>query len=107
MAREARLFNAASGFPSKGFVRLTGNVPPSWIARAKKSRKALEPDVFKLLRKVKRLRSARPNARATIKGAERELRAALHQWETAYQKECFYYGIRALLELQRKGKTRL
>jgi hypothetical protein len=31
----------------------------------------------------------------------------LEDWELAYRKECFYYGIRALLELERKGRTRL
>src|SRR5688572_612718 len=107
MAREAKLFNATSGSASRGFTRLVGNLPPSWITRAKRSRKALEPDVLKSIRKVKRLRSTRPNARATIKAAEKELRSVLGEWETAYRKECFYYGIRALLELQRKGSTRL
>lgn len=107
MAREARLFNSTSGSPSRGFLRLSGNLPPSWIARAKRSRKGLEPVVLKLIRKVRRLRSKRPNARATIRAAETEMRAALREWETAYQKECFYYGIRALLELDRKGSTRL
>jgi hypothetical protein len=36
-----------------------------------------------------------------------ELRALLREWEVAYQKQCFYYGIRALLEIGRKGKTSL
>jgi hypothetical protein len=31
----------------------------------------------------------------------------LRDWELAYRKECFYYGIRALMELERNGKTKL
>ena len=107
MAREAKLFNATSGSPTRGFLRLSGNLPPSWIARAKTSRKDFEPDLLASIRKVRRLRQRRPNARATIKAAEKEMRTALREWETRYRKECFYYGIRALLELDRKGRTRL
>jgi hypothetical protein len=32
--------------------------------------------------------------------------ALLRDWELAYQKECFYHGVRALLELRRTGKTK-
>jgi hypothetical protein len=105
MPREPKLFNASKGSPSKGFLRLTGNVPPNWIDRATSGRKSLEPDVLKAVRKVRRLRLKRPNARVTIKAAEKELREALKAWEVAYQKECFYYGIRVLLELERDGHT--
>jgi hypothetical protein len=105
MAREAKLFNVSKGYPSKGFLRLTGNMPPSWIDRATASRQALQPNVLKMLRKLKRLRVKRPNAKMTIKAAERDLKVALKQWELAYQKECFYYGIRVLLELERNGET--
>jgi hypothetical protein len=107
MAREAKLFNATSGSPTRGFRRLTGNLPPSWIDRAAEARKAREPELLKALRQVQGLRRRRPNARATIRAAEKELNAILREWETAYRKECFYYGIRALLELDRKGATRL
>ena len=61
--------------------------------------------MLKALRKLKRLRLKRPNAVVTIKGAERDLKIALKEWEVAYQKECFYYGIRVLLELDREGET--
>jgi hypothetical protein len=36
-----------------------------------------------------------------------ELRSLLSRWETAYQKENFYRGIRILLELQRNGSSTL
>lgn len=107
MARQAKLFDVTSGSPTRGFRRLSGNVPPSWIDRATVARKAREPEVLKALRRLQSLRRRRPNARATIKLAEQELRAVLREWETAYRKECFYYGIRVLLELDRKGATRL
>ena len=105
MAREPKLFNASKGSSSAGFLRLTGNLPPNWIDRAHDSRKAIEPEVLKALRKLKRLRLQRPNAKATIKQAAKSLRSTLKQWELAYQKECFYYGIRVLLELERDGTT--
>jgi len=41
----------------------------------------------------------------TIKNAENGLREALKRWELAYQKENFYNGVRALMELQRNGKS--
>ena len=31
----------------------------------------------------------------------------LKDWETRYRKECFYRGLRALLELQWNGKTKI
>jgi len=37
----------------------------------------------------------------------KEVKAALTRWETAYNKENFYRGIRILLELQRKGSSTL
>jgi hypothetical protein len=101
MPREPRLFNASKGSPTRGFLRLHGNLPPSWIDRASASRKALEPEVLKAMRRLKRLRLKRPNARVTIRVAAGE------RWEGAYQKECFYYGIRVLLELERDGSTEL
>jgi hypothetical protein len=105
--REAKLFNASDGSAAKGFLRLSGNIPPSWIDRETKSRKQREPAVLAALHHLKRLRKRRPNARATIRAAQKELRRALREWDTAYRKQCFYYGIRALLELDRRGKTRL
>lgn len=107
MAREARLFDQHGGSPSRALFKLRGNVPPSWIDRATDSRKSRQPEVAKAIRKLNRLRRARPNAKATIRSAEKDLRTALKDWEVAYRKECFYYGIRVLLELQRAGKTRL
>src|SRR5213076_663584 len=105
MSREPKLFNAVKGSASRGFLRLAGNLPPSWIDRAFDVRKTREPDVLKAVRKLKRLRVKRPNAKVTLKAAERELRDALNEWELAYRKECFYYGIRVLLELERNGTT--
>ena len=107
MPREPRLFNASKGSPTRGFLRLHGNLPPSWIDRASASRKALEPEVLKAMRRLKQLRLKRPNARVTIRVAAGELRDSLKRWEGAYQKECFYYGIRVLLELERDGSTEL
>lgn len=32
---------------------------------------------------------------------------SLEDWELRFRKECFYHGLRVLLELERKGKTKL
>jgi len=34
-------------------------------------------------------------------------KSTLREWEKRYNKECFYYGLRVLLELGRKGGMRL
>ncbi len=54
-----------------------------------------------------RLRKNRPRARVAFRNAEKELRAVLNRWETAYNKENFCRGIRILLELQRNGSSQL
>jgi hypothetical protein len=61
-----------------------------WIDRASASRTALQKEVARILKK-RNLMS----------------RATLREWEEKYKKECFYYGIRVLLELERKGKSKL
>jgi hypothetical protein len=107
MPREAKLFDSAKGSPARALSRLEGNIPPSWIARARRSRKNLEPALANEMKKVRRLRKTRPNARATIRAAEQELRQQLKAWDLAYQKESFYRGLRALLEISRAGKSAL
>jgi hypothetical protein len=106
MPREAKLFESASGSPSRALFKLQGNIPPNWIARARRSRKSLEPELVGAMRKVRRLRKSRPNAHATIKAAQQELTTLLKAWEIAYRKESFYNGLRALLEISRDGETR-
>ena len=93
MPREANLFESVSGSVVEAFLllRLDGkNVPPAWIERAHESRKNREKRLADLL-------------------TENSLDAlqALRDWELSYRKEYFYYGLRALLEMQRSGKTKL
>jgi hypothetical protein len=106
MAREARLFDSAKGSPARALLKMQVNIPPNWIGRARRSRKNLEPDLVASIRRLQRLRKRRPKARATIKSAQQELRSQLNAWETAYRKETFYHGLRALLEISRDGETR-
>jgi hypothetical protein len=105
MPREAKLFNSSLGSPVSGFLKLRANVTPRWIDNARTSRKHFEPEIDKLLRKLRHLRKSRPGAKVAIKNAEKELRAALRLWETAYSKESFYRGLRILLEIQRNGSS--
>ena len=106
MPREAKLFESANGSPARALFKLHGNIPPNWIARARRSRKSLEPELVAAMRKVTRLRKSRPNAHATIRTAQQELTMLLKGWEVAYRKEVFYNGLRALLEISREGETR-
>ena len=105
MPREAKLFETSKGSPTRALFKLQGTIPPNWIRRARSSRKNLEPDVVKAMRKVQRLRKTRPKARVAIKTAQQELKALLKVWEVAYRKETFYNGLRALLEISREGKS--
>lgn len=93
MPREAGLFEEAGGSPVRGYILLKqggGNIPPAWVDRARTSR-------------VNRHKSVK---KALQEGGIAEI-AVLEDWELAYRKECFYHGIRALFELERKGKTTL
>ncbi|MEW6543693.1 MAG: hypothetical protein AB1411_08780 [Nitrospirota bacterium] len=93
MPRQAKLFEQADGSVLKGYrlIRRRGaNIPPMWIERATESRRRLHGDVARALQ------------RGRGKGALGTLRA----WEERYRKECFYYGLRVLLELERRGKTK-
>jgi hypothetical protein len=56
----------------------------------KKSRKNSEENVAKLLKEGR------------IKDV-----LAVEDWELAYGKECFYRGLRVLLELERDGRSQL
>jgi hypothetical protein len=93
MPRKAALFEQTSGSPLEAYLLLRRDgmfLPSAWIDRASESRKSREEALAQALR-------------------ENSLDALelLRAWELAYQKECFYYGIRALMELQRTGKTEL
>lgn len=92
MPREANLFDVAKGSVIEAYFLIrqgSKNIPSSWIDRASDSRKKREKDLGKLL-----------------KSSDLDAVPALKDWELAYQKECFYYGLRILLELERKGKTK-
>jgi hypothetical protein len=88
-------------------LKFRANIPPRWIQNAKTSRKRLEPGLVLAFSALKRLRKKRPNARVAIETAGKNLRAALNHWETAYNKESFYRGLRVLLALQRNGSSKI
>ncbi|HXX74886.1 MAG TPA: hypothetical protein VEI50_07135 [Nitrospiraceae bacterium] len=93
MPREASLYESADGSVLRGYRLLQrggANIPPMWIQRASESRCLLHKDVAQALRRKS-------------KAGQRILK----EWERRYNKECFYYGLRVLLELARKGKTKL
>jgi hypothetical protein len=105
--REAKLFVSSSGSAVRGFVKFRANIPPRWIKNARNSRKRLEPEIVEALRSVKSIQRNRPRAHVALKNANRQVKAILNRWETAYNKENFYRGIRVLLELQRNGSSGL
>jgi hypothetical protein len=105
MPREAKLFLSSSGSAVRGFFKFRANIPPRWIGNARKSRKRIEPEIVKALRSVKRIQRNRPRAQVALRNANKQFRTVLSRWETAYNKENFYRGIRILLELQRNGSS--
>ena len=93
MPREAELFDATSGSAVQAFLlmRKEGkNVPPAWIKRARASRKTREKALANALRR---------NSLDAI--------YLIRDWELSYRKECFYHGIRVLMELEREGQSKL
>lgn len=87
---EATLYEQANGDPVQGYLLLKskgGNVPPAWVERYTTSRRNKQVEVAKAIK-------------AGLKGY-----TVLLEWEDIYKKECFYYGIRALFELERNGST--
>ena len=107
MPREAKLFSSSSGSAVKGFIKFRANIPPRWIKNARNSRKRIEPEIVDALRSVRSLRANRPRAQIALKNAAKQVKTVLSRWETAYNKENFYRGIRILLELQRNGSSTL
>jgi hypothetical protein len=105
MPREAQLFDRFAGSPVKAWWKVTVNIPPNWIERARVARKNREDDLAKAMQKLQKLLVDRPRATAAIKAAQSELKLLLKDWETSYQKEGFYHGLRILLELSRDGKS--
>ena len=94
MPREATLFEQSGGSPLRAYLMLksggSANIPPNWITRARASRQTRHSNMAKLLKK----------------GRVQDF-PQLEDWELAYRKECFYQGIRILLDLERNGKTKL
>lgn len=92
MPREASLFDEAGGSVVRGYILMKqqggGNIPPMWIERSADSRRNRHEQVAEALQNG-------GIAAVTV----------LEDWELAYRKECFYYGIRCLLELERSGTT--
>jgi hypothetical protein len=105
MPREAKLFLSSSGSAVRGFFKFRANIPPRWIGNAQKSRKRIEPEIVKAFRSIKSIQRNRPRAQVALKIARKQFKAVLSRWETAYNKENFYRGIRILLELQRNGSS--
>ena len=107
MPRQAKLFSSSAGSVVRGYLKFRANITPRWIRNARTSRKHVEPEIVRSFRALSQLKKNRPLARIAIESAAKDLRAVLQRWETAYNKENFYRGIRILLELQRSGSSNL
>jgi hypothetical protein len=95
MSKKATLFERTNQDIIKAYLkhyRGGRNVPPAWIERYRFSRKNTEKEIAMILGKRK---------------INRKDLSVLKEWATRYRKEWFYQGIRALLELERKGKTKI
>lgn len=85
------LFEEAEGDVLEGFLLAKArdfNIPPAWFERSRDSRTNRHEAVVAALQS------------GNWSGIE-----TLRDWNEAYQKECFYYGVRVLLELDRSGKS--
>ena len=85
------LYEQVNGDILKGYLLLKSggsNVPPAWIDRYYGSRKKLEKEVARILKK------------SDLNGI-----MTLEDWNHKLKMENFYRGIRALMEMERKGKT--
>jgi len=67
----------------------------------------MEPEIVRALRSLKSIQRNRPRAQVALRIATKQFKDVLNRWETAYNKENFYRGIRILLELQRNGSSTL
>jgi hypothetical protein len=93
MQDDGTLFERSGGSPLRGYLLMRSqrkNVPPKWIERYRGSRERQEKEVAKALK----------NGRLPDV-------VLVESWERAYRNECFYQGIRALMELERSGRTKL
>ncbi len=94
MPREAALFEDCDGSPVEDFAvwrKDGGNIPPAWIERSRESRRNRQQELGQLL-----------HSRGSLDAITN-----LREWEIAFRKECFYLGLRILLELERKGSSEL
>jgi hypothetical protein len=93
MPREAALFDSTDGNLLIAYLTLReegANIPPAWLDRSRESRKKREKELGRLL-----------------KASKLDAANYIREWELYYRKECFYRGLRALMELERHGKTKL
>jgi hypothetical protein len=94
MPRTATLFEDSGGSAVRAYLLLkasgSANVPPNWIERSRKARKNREANIANIMKK----------------GRVQDF-PSLEEWEIAYRKECFYRGIRVLLELERNGSSKI
>jgi hypothetical protein len=93
VARKAELFDSAEGDVVRGYILLRqsgANIHSEWLSRSRASRKRRETDV----------------AQALQSGSIKDL-PIVEEWAEAFGKECFYKGIRCLLDLERNGNTDL
>lgn len=94
MPREAQLFEQTKGSILQAYLLLKenpgANIPYSWYERAAESRKKMHKEISKALK---------TNSLTDY--------YKIKEFETKYNKECFYYGLRLLLELERNKSTNL
>ena len=86
---EMTLFEEADGDVLEGFLLAKArniNIPRSWYERTNEGRRNRHGAVVDAL------------TTGDWSGIE-----VLREWNTSFQKESFYYGVRVLLELDRKG----
>lgn len=87
------LFETTRGNASEAYLILRSKgrtVPYAWVKSAQESRKKRQEELG-----------------AKLKEKSLDAFPILKQWENALEKERFYYGLRALFDLEQNGETKL
>lgn len=76
----------------KALPKITANIPPNWIDRAREARKSREGDLAEAMQRLRDLQAHRPMAAAATKASQAQVKVLLEDGELSYQKECLYNG---------------
>lgn len=99
MSEEKTLFESMNGNIVKAFIEMSSQgkrIGRQFLVNSKASRLKRQSELAKLF-----------NKKHLTKKEVIAFNALLEEWEEMFKRECFYHGIRCLMELNWYGKTAL